>query len=183
MSEQKYNLSWQSYTDHLRAMMHNMMTSDPFTDVTLVTDDKKSVKAHIEIFWAHAVQFSNTYFRWRLIITIQLFTSEVLSIQRLKQFWNLFIRVRQHFVKFSEISTCLKMCQNFRACFRGVVAHLSRHKLHNIKPTEGGYHHLVGFGIGQSITGLGHCWFCPLGLNNLVHTYDVWGGRGLAKIG
>ena len=52
MSEQKYNLSWQSYTDHLRAMMHDMMTSDPFTDVTLVTDDKKSVKAHRNILSA-----------------------------------------------------------------------------------------------------------------------------------
>ena len=52
MSEQKYNLSWQSYTDHLQVMMHNMMTSDPFTDVTLVTDDKKSVKAHRNILSA-----------------------------------------------------------------------------------------------------------------------------------
>ena len=51
-SEQKYNLSWQSYADHLRDMMHNMMISDPFTDVTLVTDDKKSVKAHRNILSA-----------------------------------------------------------------------------------------------------------------------------------
>ena len=32
--------------------MHDMMTSDPFTDVTLVTDDKKSVKAHRNILSA-----------------------------------------------------------------------------------------------------------------------------------
>ena len=28
---------------------------------------------------------------------------------------------------------------------KGVIAHLPRHKTHNIKPTDGGYNHLEGF--------------------------------------
>ena len=44
-----------------------------------------------------------------------------------------------------EISISLKMCPNLMAYFRGVVAHLPRIKIQNIKPTEGSYHHLKGF--------------------------------------
>ena len=44
----------------------------------------------------------------------------------------------------AKISMCLKMCSNFKACLRWVVVHLPRHKSQNIKPTEGGYHHLEG---------------------------------------
>ena len=43
-----------------------------------------------------------------------------------------------------KISISLKMCPNFMAWFGEVVAHLPRLKIQNIKPTEGGYHHLEG---------------------------------------
>ena len=45
MHPDKYTLTWHSHPDYLREMMREMMTSDDFTDVTLVTDDKKTIKA------------------------------------------------------------------------------------------------------------------------------------------
>ena len=52
MDTNVYNLIWQSYPDHLREMMQNMMQADNFTDVTIVTDDKKLIKAHRNILSA-----------------------------------------------------------------------------------------------------------------------------------
>ena len=46
MHQEKYNLHWHTYSDHLREMFHEMMKSDELTDVTLVCDDKKQFKAH-----------------------------------------------------------------------------------------------------------------------------------------
>ena len=46
MSQEKYNLNWHTYTDHLREMLHEMMKSNELTDVTLVCDDKRQFKAH-----------------------------------------------------------------------------------------------------------------------------------------
>ena len=44
-----------------------------------------------------------------------------------------------------KISISLKMCPNFMAWFGGVVAHLSRLKIHNIKPMDHGSYHIKGF--------------------------------------
>ena len=41
-----FNLKWVTYTDHLRKMLQNMMSSNEMTDITLVTEDKKQFKAH-----------------------------------------------------------------------------------------------------------------------------------------
>ena len=46
MDVEKYNLTWNDYPDHLRGLMHDLMVSEDFADVTLVTDDKKKVRAH-----------------------------------------------------------------------------------------------------------------------------------------
>ena len=46
MDQKTYNLFWHSYSDHLKEMLHNMVKSDELTDVTLVCDDKKKLKAH-----------------------------------------------------------------------------------------------------------------------------------------
>ena len=43
MHQEKYNLSWDSYSDHLKGMLHNMMKSEYLTDVTVVCDDKKKL--------------------------------------------------------------------------------------------------------------------------------------------
>ena len=46
MNQEKYNLNWHTYSDHLRGMLHEMMKSNELTDVTLVCDDKKQFRAH-----------------------------------------------------------------------------------------------------------------------------------------
>ena len=46
MSQEKFNLTWHTYTDHLRQMLNDMMSSNELADVTLVSEDKKKFKAH-----------------------------------------------------------------------------------------------------------------------------------------
>ena len=46
MNQEKYNLNWHTYSDHLKEMLHEMMKSNELTDVTLVCDDKRQLKAH-----------------------------------------------------------------------------------------------------------------------------------------
>ena len=46
MHQEKCNLNWQTYSDHLREMMNEMMKSNELTDVTLVCDDKIQFNAH-----------------------------------------------------------------------------------------------------------------------------------------
>merc|ERR1711949_114760 len=48
-----------SHPDYLREMMREMMKSDDFTDITLVTDDKKTIKAHRNILSACSPVFKN----------------------------------------------------------------------------------------------------------------------------
>ena len=52
MNPEKYTLTWQSHPDYLREIMQEMITSENFTDVTIVTDDKKTIKAHRNILGA-----------------------------------------------------------------------------------------------------------------------------------
>ena len=46
MNQEKYNLNWHTYSDHLREMLHDMRKSNDLTDVTLICDDKRQFKAH-----------------------------------------------------------------------------------------------------------------------------------------
>ena len=46
MSAETFTLSWHTFSDHLREMLHEMMKSNKLTDVTLVCDDKRQFKAH-----------------------------------------------------------------------------------------------------------------------------------------
>ena len=46
MDQDKYNLNWDTFGDHLRQMLHEMRRSNDLTDVTLVCDDKVKFKAH-----------------------------------------------------------------------------------------------------------------------------------------
>ena len=52
----KYSINWQTYSDHLKSMMKDLMINGDFADVTLVTEDKKHIKANITIFLVHLVQ-------------------------------------------------------------------------------------------------------------------------------
>ena len=50
MDTEKYRIAWQPHSDHLKSMMKGLMMSEDFADVTtLVTDDKKQIKAHRNI--------------------------------------------------------------------------------------------------------------------------------------
>ena len=57
--QEKYTLTWHTYPEHLRDIMKDMMTSDSFTDVTLISDDKKQIKAHRNILSACSPVFKN----------------------------------------------------------------------------------------------------------------------------
>ena len=59
MDQEKYTLTWHTYPDHLRGMMKEMMMSEDFADVNLVTDDKKTVKAHRNILSACSSVFKH----------------------------------------------------------------------------------------------------------------------------
>ena len=50
--QEQYSLTWQSYSDHLRDALRDMMTSSEFADVILVTDDKQQIRAHRNILSA-----------------------------------------------------------------------------------------------------------------------------------
>ena len=52
MNQEKYSLSWETYTDHLKSMMKELMMNEDFSDVTLVTEDKKHIKANVNPFRA-----------------------------------------------------------------------------------------------------------------------------------
>ena len=49
MDPEKYRIAWQPHSDHLKSMMKGLMMSEDFADVTLVTEDKKHIKAHRNI--------------------------------------------------------------------------------------------------------------------------------------
>ena len=49
MHQEKYTLTWHTYSDHLKTMMKELMMNEDFSDVTLVTEDKKYIKANINI--------------------------------------------------------------------------------------------------------------------------------------
>ena len=59
MNQEKYNLNWHTYSDHLRKMLHDMMKSNELTDVTLVCDDQKQFKAHKIVLSACSTVFKN----------------------------------------------------------------------------------------------------------------------------
>ena len=46
MHQEKCDLNWHTYSNHLREMLQEMFNSNELTDVTLVCDDKRQLKAH-----------------------------------------------------------------------------------------------------------------------------------------
>ena len=52
MHQEKYSLTWQTYSDHLKSMMKELMMNEDYSDVTLVTEDKKQIRANINILSA-----------------------------------------------------------------------------------------------------------------------------------
>ena len=52
MAAQKYDFNWHTYQEHLVTKLQQMITTDDFKDVTLVSDDDKQIKAHRNILSA-----------------------------------------------------------------------------------------------------------------------------------
>ena len=59
MPQEKFTLTWHTYSDHLRNMMKELMINDEFADVTIVTEDKKHIKAHKNILSACSPVFKD----------------------------------------------------------------------------------------------------------------------------
>ena len=59
MDQEKSTLTWHTYSDHLRNILKEISSDDSFADVTLVTDDKKQIKAHRNILSACSPVFKN----------------------------------------------------------------------------------------------------------------------------
>ena len=59
MDQEKYSLTWHTYSDHLKSMMKELMMNEDFADVTLLTEDKKHIKANINILSACSPVFKD----------------------------------------------------------------------------------------------------------------------------
>ena len=57
--QEKYNLNWHSYADHLRETLSYLLSSHSFSDVTLICDDKKRISAHKNILSACSPVFKD----------------------------------------------------------------------------------------------------------------------------
>ena len=63
MQEEKYSLTWHTYLDHLKNMMKELMMNEDYSDVTLVTEDKKHIKANVNILSACSPVFKEIFKR------------------------------------------------------------------------------------------------------------------------
>ena len=52
-------LTWHTYSDHLKSMMKELMMNENYSDVTLVTEDKKQIKANMCILSACSPVFKD----------------------------------------------------------------------------------------------------------------------------
>ena len=59
MNQGKYSVTWHTYSDHLKTMMKELMMNEDFSDVTLVTEDKKQIHANINILSACSPLFKD----------------------------------------------------------------------------------------------------------------------------
>ena len=67
MNQEKLNITWHTFTNHYREMLQDLMISNEFTDLTLVSDDRKYFKAHKIVLCASSPVLKN-------IIKYSLFT-------------------------------------------------------------------------------------------------------------
>ena len=54
-----FNLSWHTYSDHLRNSLKELKATEKFSDVTLVCDDRQYIKAHRYILSACSPVFKD----------------------------------------------------------------------------------------------------------------------------
>ena len=70
MHQEKYSLTWHTYSDHLKNMMKELLMNEEYSDVTLVTEDKKCIKANVSILSACSPVFKEIFKRERISISI-----------------------------------------------------------------------------------------------------------------
>ena len=68
--QENYSITWQAYSDHLKIMMKELMMDEDFSDVTLVTGDKKQIKANTAILSACSPLFKDMLKKERNLKTI-----------------------------------------------------------------------------------------------------------------
>ena len=61
MHQEKYSLTWHTYSDHLKSMMKELMMNEEFSDVTLVSEDNNHIKAHRNILSACSPVFREIF--------------------------------------------------------------------------------------------------------------------------
>jgi len=59
MMQGQIEMNWDSYSDHLKEMMHNLMNSNETADVTIVCDDKSKFKVHKFVLIASSSVFQS----------------------------------------------------------------------------------------------------------------------------
>ena len=59
MQQEKYSLTWHTYSYHMKSMMNELMMNEDFSDVKLVTEDKKQIMANIGVLSAFSPVFNN----------------------------------------------------------------------------------------------------------------------------
>ena len=70
MDQDKYSLQWHTYSDHLRNILKEMISDDSFADVTLITDDKKQIKAHRNILSACSSVFKENRYEYLIMLSV-----------------------------------------------------------------------------------------------------------------
>ena len=70
MQEEKCGLIWQTYSDHLKTLMKGLLIDNDFVDVTLVTQDKKHMKAHKNILSASSTVFKDIFQQEKCLDTV-----------------------------------------------------------------------------------------------------------------
>ena len=61
MSDKDFTRTWHNYSDHLKNVLKDIKTHKSFTDVTLITDDKKQIKAHRSILSSYSSVFKELF--------------------------------------------------------------------------------------------------------------------------
>jgi len=62
MYQDNLNVQWEDFSDHLRSMLHDMLRTTEFTDVTLICDDQREFQAHKVILSACSPVFRNMFY-------------------------------------------------------------------------------------------------------------------------